>query len=100
MVMSTSLALATDGPRLGGGSGGSVRGVDRRRPHRARPTATLIDIDAVLDREEPFAFSGKPCDVGALRNLARQDERVGRLVRYWLTPVCGGYRPPDSPSDS
>ncbi|MCP5027012.1 MAG: coenzyme F420 hydrogenase [Actinomycetia bacterium] len=62
---------------------------------RYGPTATLIDLDSVLDRGEPFAFIGKPCDIGALRNLGRHDERVDALVRYWLTPVCGGYGPTD-----
>ena len=43
-----------------------------------------------------FAFIGKPCDIGALRNYARHDERVNEQVKYWLTPVCGGYMPPAS----
>ncbi len=63
---------------------------------RYGPTATLIDIDEILDRGEPFAFVGKPCDIGALRNYARHDPRVDKLVRYWLTPVCGGYMPTPS----
>lgn len=62
---------------------------------RYGPTAPLIDIDDVLDRNEPFAFIGKPCDIAALRNHAQHDERVNRLVKYWLTPVCGGFMPPD-----
>ena len=61
---------------------------------RYGPTAPLIDIGEILDREQPFAFIGKPCDIAALRNFARQDARVDRLVRYWLTPVCGGFMPP------
>ncbi len=63
---------------------------------RYGPTATLIDIKDVLDRNRPFAFIGKPCDVAALRNYARQDERVDRLVKYWLAMVCGGYGTPAS----
>lgn len=63
---------------------------------RYGPSAPLLDIDEVLSRGQPFAFIGKPCDIGALRNLARHDERVNQLVRYWLTPVCGGYMPPQS----
>ena len=61
---------------------------------RYGPTATLRTIDRVLDQNRPFAFIGKPCDIAALRNLARHDQRVDRLVRYWLTPVCGGFGPP------
>lgn len=58
------------------------------------PTAPLKNIRAVLDRGEPFAFVGKPCDISALRNYALYDERVNELVKYWLTPVCGGIVPP------
>ncbi|MEM1200794.1 MAG: Coenzyme F420 hydrogenase/dehydrogenase, beta subunit C-terminal domain [Pseudomonadota bacterium] len=61
---------------------------------RYGPTATLVDINDVLDRGEAFAFIGKPCDIGALRNYARHDARVDDLVQYWLTLVCGGYMPP------
>jgi coenzyme F420 hydrogenase subunit beta len=61
---------------------------------RYGPSAPLIDIHHILDRDEPFAFIGKPCDVAALRNLAHIDARVNKLVRYWLAPVCGGYMPP------
>ena len=66
---------------------------------RYGPTATLVDIKSVLDRGEPFAFIGKPCDIGALRNFARHDERVDALVTYWLTLVCGGYMPPAAMND-
>jgi len=63
---------------------------------RYGPTAPLIDIREVLDRGEPFAFCAKPCDIAALRNYARHDPRVDALVKYWLTPVCGGFLPPPS----
>lgn len=63
---------------------------------RYGPAAPLIDIEDVLARNRPFAFIGKPCDIAALRNLARHDARVNSLVKYWLTPVCGGYMPPPS----
>lgn len=63
---------------------------------RYGPSAPLVDIDEILDRGQPFAFIAKPCDIAALRNLARYDERVNRLVKYWLTMVCGGFGPPAS----
>ncbi len=63
---------------------------------RYGPTAALIDVGDVLDRHQPFAFIGKPCDIAALRNYARHDARVDEQVKYWLTPVCGGYMPPRS----
>jgi coenzyme F420 hydrogenase subunit beta len=61
---------------------------------RYGPTAPLLSVDDVLDRGRPFAFIGKPCDIGALRNWARHDPRVDDLVQYWLTPVCGGWGTP------
>jgi coenzyme F420 hydrogenase subunit beta len=62
---------------------------------RYGPTAPLIDIGEILNREKTFAFIGKPCDITALRNYARHDPRVNDLVKYWLTLVCGGFMPPD-----
>ncbi len=58
---------------------------------RYGPTAPLAEIDAALDRGQPFAFVAKPCDVAALRNYARQDARVDKLVKYCLVMICGGY---------
>ncbi len=66
---------------------------------RYGPTAPLIDIGEVLERGQPFAFIGKPCDISALRNYARTDLRVNELVKYWLTLVCGGFMPPKGTAD-
>jgi coenzyme F420 hydrogenase subunit beta len=57
---------------------------------RYGPAAPLRDFLSVLDRGRPFAFIGKPCDVGAVRNLARIDPRVDRYMRYTLSMICGG----------
>ena len=57
---------------------------------RYGPAAPLIDLVQLLDRGRPFAFIGKPCDVAALRNLAKYDGRVDELVRYCLSFMCGG----------
>lgn len=65
---------------------------------RYGPTAPLIDVLEQLDKGRPFAFIGKPCDIAALRNLARIDGRVDALVKYMLTPVCGGFMPPEGMS--
>ncbi len=61
---------------------------------RYGPTAPLVDLGDVLDRGEPFAYIGKPCDVSALRNFARHDPRVDELCKYKLALVCGGFMPP------
>ncbi len=57
---------------------------------RYGPAAPLPDFTALLDRAEPFALIAKPCDISAVRNLARIDSRVDRYLRYALTFVCGG----------
>lgn len=57
---------------------------------RYGPAAPLRDFLAVLDGGRPFALIGKPCDVGAVRNLARLDPRVDRHMRYALSMICGG----------
>lgn len=75
-----------------------VRHVSRTREDLLRgagsrygPTATLIDIDHWLGLEQPFAFIGTPCDVSALRNLARRDPRVDARCVMMMTMVCGGF---------
>lgn len=57
---------------------------------RYGPVAPLADFNSVLDRGEPFALVAKPCDITAVRNLARSDPRVDHLMRYALTFLCGG----------
>ena len=57
---------------------------------RYGPAAPLVDLLGLLDLGQRFAFVGKPCDIGALANLARVDERVDRLVVSRLAMVCGG----------
>ena len=61
---------------------------------RYGPAAPLTNIDQILARNRPFALIGKPCYLSALRNLARHDECVDKLVKYWLTFVCGGIMTP------
>ena len=58
------------------------------------PVSVLERLHEALALNQPFALVGKPCDLAAVRNLARTEPRVNQLVRYWLTPVCGGYVPP------
>jgi coenzyme F420 hydrogenase subunit beta len=57
---------------------------------RYGPAAPLRDFLDVLDSGRSFALVGKPCDVGAVRNLARVDPRVDRCMVYALTMICGG----------
>ncbi len=57
---------------------------------RYAPSAPLRSIRALLDTGERFAFIGKPCDVGALRQYARMDARVGKQIPYMLSFMCAG----------
>ncbi len=57
---------------------------------RYGPAAPLIDFSDVLDRNQPFAFIGKACDISAIRNYAAVDARVDQLLRYTLNFYCGG----------
>ena len=61
---------------------------------RYGPTAVLQRVHELLDKDRVFAFVGKPCDISALRSLARRDPRVNRLIKVFLTPVCGGFASP------
>ena len=57
---------------------------------RYGPAAPLVDVTELLQRGQRFAFIGKPCDVAAIKNLARRDPRVRDLVPYTLTLSCAG----------
>jgi coenzyme F420 hydrogenase subunit beta len=57
---------------------------------RYGPTTPLIDFRSVLDRNQPFAFIGKACDISAIRNYAKFDRRVDQLLKYTLNFYCGG----------
>jgi coenzyme F420 hydrogenase subunit beta len=57
---------------------------------RYGPAAPLRDLMTIVDQGKPFALIGKPCDVGAVRNLARTEPRLASQMRYVLAMVCGG----------
>ena len=57
---------------------------------RYGPVAILSGLSEILERGESFALIGKPCDVTAMRALARRDPRVAKLMRHALAFVCGG----------
>lgn len=64
--------------------------VYRAAGSRYAPSSPLEDIDARLEKPESFAFVGKPCDVAALRQLARHDPRVDEKVPYMIAFMCAG----------
>ena len=57
---------------------------------RYGPASPLDKFHEALNLNQPFAFVGKPCDIGAIRQLSKTDERVNKLCKYLLTLVCGG----------
>ena len=57
---------------------------------RYAASSPLAGIDAVLSDGGAVAFIGKPCDVSALRRLARLDARVDQHVPLMLAFFCAG----------
>ena len=57
---------------------------------RYGPASPLDRFHEALNLKQSFAFVGKPCDIGAIRQLSKSDERVNKFCKYLLTLVCGG----------
>ena len=57
---------------------------------RYGPASPLERFHEALSLNQPFAFVGKPCDISAIQQLSKIDERVNKLCKYLLTLVCGG----------
>jgi coenzyme F420 hydrogenase subunit beta len=57
---------------------------------RYAPSSPLAGLDALIDEGAPAAFVGKPCDVAALRALARRDPRIDRAFPVMLSFFCAG----------
>lgn len=54
------------------------------------PTTPLETFRQVLESGARFGFIGKPCDVMAVRNLARIDSAVDANCAFTLSFACGG----------
>jgi len=57
---------------------------------RYGPAAPLRHVMDLLDQGLTFAVLAKPCDIAAIRNLAKVDARVDEQVPYLITIFCGG----------
>ena len=57
---------------------------------RYGPGASLTPVHRLLDEGRRFAVIGKPCDIAAIRNLQRVDERAVKQIPYCLSFFCGG----------
>jgi len=57
---------------------------------RYGPAAALVDLLDLVAEGRPLAVIAKPCDIGAVRRLMGEDDRVRSVIRYTLAMVCGG----------
>ena len=55
---------------------------------RYGPASPLSRFNEALDTNKKFVFVGKPCDISAIRQLSKIDERVNKQCLYLLTLVC------------
>ena len=57
---------------------------------RYAPAAPLARIEEYLSTGQRFALIGKPCDVAAVRNLAKVDSRIDRQIPFLISFMCAG----------
>lgn len=57
---------------------------------RYAASSPLAEVEELLRQGSPALFIGKPCDVSALRQLARHDPRVDAVFPLKLSFFCGG----------
>ncbi len=57
---------------------------------RYAPSAPLLEVPALAQTGERYAFVGKPCDVAALRRWAAADADVKRAFPVLLSFFCAG----------
>ncbi|MDK3074562.1 Coenzyme F420 hydrogenase/dehydrogenase, beta subunit C-terminal domain [Sedimentitalea sp. JM2-8] len=68
----------------------SVEDVTRAAGSRYAPSTPLAELADQLNDHRRFAFVGKPCDVAALRALAKEDPRVNDRFPVVLSFFCAG----------
>ncbi|GHF06504.1 hypothetical protein GCM10016455_29600 [Aliiroseovarius zhejiangensis] len=57
---------------------------------RYAPSAPLAELDLHLATGKKFALVGKPCDIAALRALAKFDPRIDAQIPFMLSFFCAG----------
>ncbi len=57
---------------------------------RYGPSPALTGLCEVIQSGARIAVIAKPCDITAVRNLMRVDDRASRQILYCLTLFCGG----------
>lgn len=68
----------------------TFKDIYRSAGSRYAPSAPLSEIDAYLSGDKRFAVVAKPCDIAALRALARVDKRVDSKVPFLMSFFCAG----------
>jgi coenzyme F420 hydrogenase subunit beta len=61
-----------------------------RSGSRYAPSSPLENVTGLLESGRRYAFVGKPCDIGALRQLEKLDPRVRETFPVKLSFFCGG----------
>lgn len=69
---------------------GAAAQVQQAAGSRYAPSAPLAGLETHLDSPRRFVFVGKPCDVAALRALAREDPRINARIPVMLAFFCAG----------
>jgi coenzyme F420 hydrogenase subunit beta len=64
--------------------------VFRAAGSRYAPSSPLEHIHTYLAAPGRFALVGKPCDIAALRALARKDDRVNQKIPVMISFFCAG----------
>ena len=75
-------------------------GIHAAAGSRYAPSAPLQGFLERLDKPGRIAFVGKPCDVAALRALARRDPQIDEKVPFMLSFFCAGIRAARAPGKS
>jgi coenzyme F420 hydrogenase subunit beta len=57
---------------------------------RYAPSAPLEKLFEYLSQPGKFALVGKPCDIAALRSLAKVDTRIDKKIPYMISFFCAG----------
>ena len=57
---------------------------------RYAPSSPLAKFEPLLNSSKRFAFVGKPCDVAALRALAKLDPRIDEHIPFMFSFFCAG----------
>ena len=62
----------------------------KRTGSRYCSTSTLINIEELLKQDKKYVLVGKPCDIVAMRNFAKQNPIVDEKIIYMLSFFCAG----------